>query len=172
MVWIYMYVCAQSLSCVWLCGPMDCSPYAPLSMGFPRQEQEWTDISSSMGSSWPRDRTSISCIDRQILYHWATWKAQVLGWGCLFAHLPTNPLDTEFLMSFLNREHFTYAVTAYSCVSPLGMDTILKFCFIFWLHHIVCGILVPWPGVEPLLPALEFQSLNGWTGRGVLEEDS
>ena len=28
------------------------------------------------------------------------------------------------------------------------------------------------PGVEPLLPALEFQSLNGWTGRGVLEEAS
>ena len=36
---------------------------------------EWVSISSSRGSSWPRDRTHvspISCIGRWILYHWAT----------------------------------------------------------------------------------------------------
>ena len=36
-------------------------------------------------------------------------------------------------------------------------------CFlknIFWL---CCGILVPWPGIEPAPPALEAQSLNHWT---------
>ena len=40
---------------------------------------EWVDISFSRGSSWPRDRTRvsyISCINRQILYHWATWSVQ------------------------------------------------------------------------------------------------
>ena len=37
---------------------------------------EWVAISSSRESSWPRDRTHDSCISRQILYHWATWKAQ------------------------------------------------------------------------------------------------
>ena len=40
---------------------------------------EWVAISSSRGSSPPRDRTCISCIScisRDILYHWATWEAQ------------------------------------------------------------------------------------------------
>ena len=36
---------------------------------------EWVAISFSRGSSWPRDRTCIPCIVRQILYHWATRKA-------------------------------------------------------------------------------------------------
>ena len=39
---------------------------------------KWVTISSSRGSSWPRDQTCISCvscIDKQILYHWATWEA-------------------------------------------------------------------------------------------------
>ena len=29
----------------------------------------------SSGFSWPRNRTRVSCIDRQILYHWTTWEA-------------------------------------------------------------------------------------------------
>ena len=48
---------------------------APLSMGFSRQELEWVAISSSRGSSWPRDHTHISyvsCTGRQVLYRWAT----------------------------------------------------------------------------------------------------
>ena len=31
-----------------------------------------------------------------------------------------------------------------------------------------CGTLVPWPGVEPVLPALGVQSLKHWTTREVL----
>ena len=38
---------------------------------------EWVAISFSRGSSQSRDRTCISCIDRQILYSWATWEAPV-----------------------------------------------------------------------------------------------
>ena len=37
---------------------------------------EWVSISSSRGSSPPRDWTCVSCIGRQILYHWATWESQ------------------------------------------------------------------------------------------------
>ena len=44
----------------------------PLSMEFSRQEY-------SRGSSQPRDQTSISCIDRQILYHCTTWDAPAKG---------------------------------------------------------------------------------------------
>ena len=43
-------------------------------MGFPRQEY-WSGLpfpSPVDESSWPRDRTHISCIGRWILYHWPT----------------------------------------------------------------------------------------------------
>ena len=36
---------------------------------------EYGAISFSRGSSWPRDQTCVSCIGRQVLYHWATWEA-------------------------------------------------------------------------------------------------
>ena len=40
--------------------------------------------------------------------------------------------------------------------------------FIFWPHRVVCKILAPWPGIQPLPlqgEALEVQSLNHWTAR-------
>ena len=39
--------------------------------------------------------------------------------------------------------------------------------FFFWLHHMARGILVPWPAIGPESLALEAQSLNRWTARGV-----
>ena len=36
---------------------------------------EWVAISFSRGSCQPRDRTCVSCIGRQILYHWASREA-------------------------------------------------------------------------------------------------
>ena len=27
--------------------------------------------------------------------------------------------------------------------------------FLFWPHHMVCGILVSWPGIEPVPPAVK-----------------
>ena len=53
---------------------LDCSPPGSCVHGIIR---EWFAVSSSRVSSWPRDRTSISCVscvDRWILYHWATWE--------------------------------------------------------------------------------------------------
>ena len=41
------------------------------------------------------------------------------------------------------------------------------FFFFFWPHHAACGILVPQPGIEPVPPAVEAQSLNHWTAREV-----
>ena len=36
---------------------------------------EWVAISLSRGSSPTRDRTSVFCIGRRIIYHWVTWEA-------------------------------------------------------------------------------------------------
>ena len=37
--------------------------------------------------------------------------------------------------------------------------------FLFLPHHESCGISVPWPRIEPMLPAVKAWSLNHWTTR-------
>ena len=55
-----------------LCDPMDYSPPGSSVHGiFQARILEWVNMPSSTGSSWPKDWTHISCIGRQILYHWA-----------------------------------------------------------------------------------------------------
>ena len=39
----------------------------------------------------------------------------------------------------------------------------------FWLHHMACGTLVPWPGIVPSSHALETQNLSHWTTGEVLK---
>ena len=59
---------------------MDCSlPGSSVHGTFQARILEWVAISSSRGSSPPRDPTRISCIGRQILYHWVTWEALLIG---------------------------------------------------------------------------------------------
>ena len=36
-----------------------------------------------------------------------------------------------------------------------------------WPCSVAYGILVPWPGIEPMPPAVEVQSLNHWTSKEV-----
>ena len=75
-------MCVWVLSRVWLFAtPWTVACQALLSMGFSRQELEWVAISSSRGSSRPRDWTCVSWIGGQILYHWATWETPCL---CIF----------------------------------------------------------------------------------------
>ena len=43
-------------------------------------------------------------------------------------------------------------------------------CFcVCWLCCVACGILVPWPGIKPVPPTVEAESLNHWIARDVLE---
>ena len=49
----------------------------------------------------------------------------------------------------------------------LAMGLQSQFCFVFWLHCVACGILVPWWGIEPMSSAMEPQSLKHWTTRQV-----
>ena len=60
------------------CDPMDCSlPRSSVHGISQARILEWVAMSSSRGSSWPRDWTWVSCIGRQILYCWATREAPV-----------------------------------------------------------------------------------------------
>ena len=69
---------AQLLSRVRLCDPVDCSPPGSSVHGILQARiLEWVAISSSRGSSRPRDGTyvsCISCISRWILYHYCHLK--------------------------------------------------------------------------------------------------
>ena len=57
-------VCVQSLQlCPTLCNPVDCSPPGSSVHGiFQSRILEWVAISSSGGSSWPRDQTHVSYV--------------------------------------------------------------------------------------------------------------
>ena len=81
---------------------MDCSPPGSSVHGVVQARTlEWVAISSSRGSSRPRDRTCVFCASftgKQILYHWATGEAHSLRtvhskWGvcvcvcaCVLSH--------------------------------------------------------------------------------------
>ena len=79
-----------------LWDPMDCSPPGSPVHGISQPRAlEWVAISSSRVSSQSRDQTYISCIGRQVLYHWDTWEVLQSkdGWlfitplpNCLFGH--------------------------------------------------------------------------------------
>ena len=58
----------KSLSRVWLCDPVDCSPPGSSVHGTVQARiQEWVAISFSRGSSWPRDPTQVSCMQADSL---------------------------------------------------------------------------------------------------------
>ena len=63
-----------------LCSSMDCTmPGSSVCGVLWARTLEWFAISFSRRSSPPRDHALVpyvSCIGRQILYHWATWEAQ------------------------------------------------------------------------------------------------
>ena len=83
---LYLCACSVSQSSLTLCDPMDCSlPGSSVRWILQVRILEGIAISSSRGSSWPKDRThvyGVSCISRWILYHWTTWKAHL--YLCLY----------------------------------------------------------------------------------------
>ena len=69
----FVLVCLIAKSCWALCDPMDCTPPGFSVHGISQARiPDWVAISSSTGSSWPRDWTLVFCIGRRILYSWAT----------------------------------------------------------------------------------------------------
>ena len=79
------HACSVAQSCLTLCNPMNCSPPGSSVHGiFQARILEQVAVSYSRDSFWPRDQTHVfcvSCIGKQILYHWATWEAQQHGIG-------------------------------------------------------------------------------------------
>ena len=81
-------------SCRTLCDPMDCSLSGSSVHGILQARiVEWVAMPSSRGSSWPRDRTRVSCIVGRRFTIWATREALSTSMG------PNNSL--MFLTAFL-----------------------------------------------------------------------
>ena len=75
-------LCAQLLSCVRLfCDPMDCTPPGSSVHGIFQLEYCGVDGHFLIRGIFPTQGLNlhlyVSCIGRQILYHWATWEAHV-----------------------------------------------------------------------------------------------
>ena len=63
-------------SCPTPCHPMDCFPPGSSVHGiFQVKILEWVAISFSKVSSWPRDRSHVSCFGSPVLHCWATREA-------------------------------------------------------------------------------------------------
>ena len=73
-----------------------------LSMRFPHARiLAWVAISFSRESSWPRDGTGISCIARQILYHWSTREAASRPFKSYLKLLGSNPACPKIMKTML-----------------------------------------------------------------------
>ena len=96
----HMHLVAQL--CLTLCNPWDYSPPGSSVHGILQARiLEWVAISSSGGSSQPRDQTHVSCvsyISRQILYHWATWKDYTYIWLTCSTQIQTVHLIYEHVI--------------------------------------------------------------------------
>ena len=62
--------------CLTLCDPMDCSPLGSSVYGILQARiLEWVAVPFSRGSSWPSDRSWVSCITGRFFTIWATEKS-------------------------------------------------------------------------------------------------
>ena len=57
--------------------------------------------------------------------------------------------------------------TSWICCELLFLSSSSSFFFFYFILAMPCGILVPWPGIETMPPAMEAWSLNHWTIREV-----
>ena len=71
---------------IWTCNPMDCNPPGSSNNGILQARiLEWVSISFSRGSSWPRNRTQVSCIAGRLFTDWAIRSLASPGLGSLVA---------------------------------------------------------------------------------------
>ena len=146
-----VYTGAQS--CPAFCSCMDCSrPGSPFYVIFQARILEYVTISSSRGSSGPRDQIYISCsfcIGRQILYHWAGLQRLPwwLRWSRICLQCRRSRFDTwvrKIPWRFSSRPDSLRMQSFMSVIWLLNSVTHLE----FWKHstsHIKTSVGLIWP---------------------------
>ena len=96
--WKCVCSCWVAQPCLTFCKPMDCSLPGPSVRGiFQAKVLGWVAISSSRGSSQPRDQTRVSCMGRRILYHWATREAWGGGGRVLYFYIQKKSCSSSVM---------------------------------------------------------------------------
>ena len=81
--YLFLHACSVTKSCLTLCDPIDCSmPGSSVHGIFQARILEWVAISSSRGSSRPKDWTWVSCNGRWTPYHWIIWEFPFVSVSC------------------------------------------------------------------------------------------
>ena len=96
-----------------------------------------------------------------LLYYWA-YSAHFSFWLLYFSWH-----HNSHLIYFNN--FYLFSEIFHLLVSSESVNDCWNIFFFFWPHRKACGILVPWPGIEPVPAALEVWSLNHWKAREVPE---
>ena len=110
----------QSLSCIWLCDPVDCSPPGSSVHGILQARiLEWVAVPFSRGSSWTRGWTQVSCIAGEFFTVWATWEACLGTIVCTIMPLPARA--PYICKEILNKRNRTETELAFSLVQSLGI---------------------------------------------------
>ena len=126
--------------------PWTVALHASLSMEFSRQEcWSGSPVFFSRESSWPRDKTQVSCIAGGFFTVWATRKAQI-GWACHEFKFLIISWITEVLFSSVLSKYFSvlknifpfYLETSNLCLRKKNYS--LMNSFIYWVVT-VCQVL-------------------------------
>ena len=115
--WPTPYVCSVPRFCPTLWDSMDCSPPDSSIHGvFQARILEHIAISSSRGSSWPKDWTWISCVSctgRWVLHPWAIWESKPNMLQSLIKNVDSGASLPE------SKSSFPYSFSEWPWASPL-----------------------------------------------------
>ena len=132
-------VCVHAHAQSWsiLCDPMNYRlPGSSVHRIFQARILKWVAISSSRGSSQSRDRTCVSCIGRQIPYHWGTWEDQ-------YTHTHTYAKSLQLCPTLCNPMNYSLPVSSVHGILQARILEGVNF------HALLQGIF-PDPGIEPV----------------------
>ena len=127
---------------------------------------KWVAISFSRGSFWPRNRTHISFIGRQILYYWATRETWVIWYAAAAAKLlqscPSlcDPIDGSPpgspIPGILQARTLEWVAISFS--SACKWKVKVKSLSRVWL----CA--TPWTAAHQAPPSMGFSRQEYWSG--------
>ena len=88
----FLCCCSVTQSCPAVCDPWTVAHQALCPRDFSGKSTGRDAMPSSRGSSWPRDRSCVSCIGKRILYCWASREAWLSL--CAYTHAYTKWIQT------------------------------------------------------------------------------
>ena len=89
---------------------------------------------------------------------------------CVCAHKSetyTTHVSSNICLAWNGMLEFLLQIYLFSKKFFLLKKFLKKFLCLFWLHHVSCRIIVPWPGIEPRATAAKVPSPNHWTTKDI-----